>query len=170
MRPADEATPPAPPPVSGVRRFLRHAAYMLGATGLGLAAASDGIAVAGRHLGLHLLGSIEITQGAIVLLGAGGMLYATLEGHHASVHMVTQRLSPVASARLARVMAGISALVFLAIAVGSLWLGAEMWSGFEQTELLHIPIRWLRALWEIVALAIAALFARQAVVAHGEQP
>ncbi|RVU05883.1 TRAP transporter small permease subunit [Novosphingobium umbonatum] len=167
MRPAEETKRPE----SGARRLLRNAAYAMGATGLGLGAASDGIAVAGRHLGLHLLGSIEITQGAIVLLGAGGMLYATLEGHHASVHMVTQRLSQATSARLARVMAGVSALVFLAIAAGSIWLGAEMWGGFEQTELLHIPIRWLRALWEMVALAIAALFARQALFGNaGEQP
>ena len=29
-------------------------------------------------------------------------------------------------------------------AAGSAWVLAEMWNGFEQTELRHIPLRWLR--------------------------
>ena len=141
-------------------RAPRLLAYTLGAGGLTLAAASDAIAVAGRHLGLHLLGSIELTQTGIVFLGAGAMLYATLEGHHASVHMLTSRLKPATAQMLARIMAVVSACVFLAIAVGSFQVASDLWHGFEETELLHIPIRWLRALWLVASVAIAVIFLR----------
>jgi TRAP-type C4-dicarboxylate transport system permease small subunit len=157
------AAPPktAPAPL----RAPRLMAYALGAGGLTLAAASDTIAVAGRHLGLHLLGSIELTQTGIVFLGAGAMLYATLEGHHASVHMLTSQLRPSTAQMLARVMAVVSACVFLAIAVGSFQVASDLWHGFEETELLRIPIRWLRALWLVASLAIALIFLRAALTA-----
>ena len=148
---------------------LRRLAYTLGATGLGLAAASDFIAVAGRHLGLHLLGSIELTQTGIVFLGAGAMLYATLERHHASVHMVTSRLPLHVAAMLRRIMAVVSALVFLGVAIGTAWVMRDLWAGYEMTELLHIPIRWLRALWLLASFAIAALFLRQAFARDGDE-
>jgi hypothetical protein len=92
------------------------AAYTPGALGLVLAAGSDAIAVAGRHIGLHLLGSIEITEAAIVLLSTSAMLVATLDFHHASVHMLTARLSPVNAGRLARVAALFGALLFMLLA------------------------------------------------------
>lgn len=144
-------------------RLARRGAFGLGATGLALAAGSDGLAVAGRHLGFRLLGSIELTQTAIVLLGSSAMLYATLEAHHASVHMLTARLSPRTQAQLARAMAGIGALVLLAVAAGSAWVMADMWDGHERTELLQLPIRYLRLLWTGCALAMAMMFARQAL-------
>lgn len=158
-----------PPPPHGLLdgdetrpSVLRRLAYGLGAVGLGLAALSDFIAVAGRHLGLHLLGSIELTQTGIVFLGAGAMLYATLERHHASVHMVTSRLSPPTAAMLRRIMSLVSAMVFLGVAIGTAWVMGDLWNGYEMTELLEIPIRWLRALWLLASFAIAALFLRQA--------
>lgn len=141
---------------------LRRLAYALGATGLALAASSDFIAVAGRHLGLHLLGSIELTQTGIVFLGAGAMLYATLERHHASVHMVTSRLSAPLADTLRRIMSVVSALVFLSVAIGTAWVMRDLWAGYEMTELLQIPIRWLRTLWLVASFIIAALFLRQA--------
>lgn len=159
----------APPPHGDEARpsVLRRIAYGLGATGLGLAASSDFIAVAGRHLGLHLLGSIELTQTGIVFLGAGAMLYATLERHHASVHMVTSRLSAQTAALLRQIMSVVSAAVFLSVAIGTAWVMRDLWNGYEMTELLHIPIRWLRALWLVASFAIAALFLRQAFSNHG---
>lgn len=156
-----------PPPNDGDHAgpaSLRRLSYALGAAGLALAAASDFIAVAGRHLGLHLLGSIELTQTGIVLLGSGAMIYATLERHHASVHMVTARLPVPVAAVLRRFMAVISAMVFLGVATGTAWVMSDMWGGHEMTELLHIPIRWLRALWLVSGVAITALFMHQAVV------
>ncbi|WP_206245158.1 TRAP transporter small permease subunit [Novosphingobium terrae] len=156
-------TAPERPAPSRWSRMAMLAAYTPGALGLVLAAGSDAIAVAGRHIGLHLLGSIEITEAAIVLLSTSAMLVATLDFHHASVHMLTARLSPENAGRLARVAALFGALLFVLLALGTARLNAELWSGFEQTELLHIPLRWLRALWLLTTIAIAALFLRRAI-------
>jgi TRAP-type C4-dicarboxylate transport system permease small subunit len=142
---------------------LARFAYALGGFGLLGATAADSLAVAGRHTGVHLLGSIELVQAAVVLLGASAMLIATLVGGHASVHIVTERLSRPAAAKLARLASLVSALVFLTLAAGSIWVASDLWNGFERTELLQIPLRWLRLVWIIFALLIALIFLRNAV-------
>lgn len=136
--------------------------YLLGGCGLLGATAADSIAVAGRHAGFQLLGSIELVQAAVVVLSGSAMLIATVQGEHASVHMVTERLPPVLADRLARLAALASGLVFLMIAAGSIWVASELWSGFERTELLHLPIRWLRATWIVFNVLIALTFLRRA--------
>lgn len=141
---------------------LARLAYGLGGIGLLGATLADSLAVAGRHLGFRILGSIELVQTAVVLLGASAMLIATLVGGHASVHIVTERLSRHTASRLARIAALVSGCVFLALAAGSIWVASDLWHGFEQTELLHIPLRWLRATWIVFALLIAAIFLRNA--------
>lgn len=148
---------------SGAKQgWLASAAYVLGGAGLLAATATDAIAVAGRHTGLHLLGSIELVQAAVVLLTTSAMLITTICGGHASVHIVAERLSPSAAARLGRAASFVSGLTFLALAAGSFWVASDLWSGFEQTELLHIPLRWLRAVWVLFALLIAWRFFRLA--------
>lgn len=142
---------------------LAALAYALGGFGLLGATATDALAVAGRHTGLHLLGSIELVQAMVVLLGTSAMLIATLVGGHASVHIVTERLHPARAALLARIAAGVSAGVFLVLAAGSALVLRDLWHGFEETELLHIPIRWLRLLWIGFALLIAGTFLRIAL-------
>jgi TRAP-type C4-dicarboxylate transport system permease small subunit len=154
VAPEAEVSPPGGP--------LARAAYALGGFGLLAATATDALSVAGRHLGFHLLGSIELVQAAVVLLGASAMLIATIVGAHASVHIVTERLSRRAAARLARATALVSGLVFLLLAAGSAWVASDLWNGFEQTELLRLPLRWLRALWIVFALLIALRFLRDA--------
>jgi TRAP-type transport system small permease protein len=141
---------------------LIRVAYVLGGAGLAAATLSDSLAVAGRHTGVTFLGSIELVQAAVVLLASAAMLVATLAGTHASVHFVTARVSPAAAARLARTAALLAALAFVLLAAGSAWVGAELWNGHERTELLHIPLRWLRLLWLVAALAIAGCFLRAA--------
>lgn len=142
---------------------LARIAYVLGGIGLLGATATDALAVLGRHTGLHLLGSIELVQAMVVLLGTSAMLIATLVGGHASVHIVTERLSSARAAMLARIAALLSAAVFLLIAAGSAFVAADLWQGHELTELLHLPLRWLRLLWIVFALLIAGTFLRQAV-------
>jgi len=139
---------------------LAQIAYTLGGFGLLAATAADSLAVLGRHAGFHLLGSIELVQAAVVLLAASAMLIATLVQGHASVHIVTERLSPATAERLARLAALVSGMVFLLLAAGSAWVAAELWSGFERTELLHISLRWLRLVWIIFALLISVQFFR----------
>ncbi len=139
-----------------------EAAYLVGSLGLLVATAADAMAVVGRHTGLHLLGSIEVVQSAVVLIASSAMVAATIVGSHASVHILTERLAAATSRRLARIAAGLGALFFALLAAGSAWVASELWTGFEQTELLGISLRWLRALWIAAALLIALLFLRAA--------
>ena len=143
--------------------LLARLAYTLGGFGLLAATATDSLAVLGRHVGFHLLGSIELVQAAVVLLAASAMLIVTLAQGHASVHIVTERLSPGTARLLARIAALVSGIVFLLLVIGSAWVASELWSGFERTELLHIPLRWLRVVWIGFALLISAQFFRIAL-------
>jgi TRAP-type C4-dicarboxylate transport system permease small subunit len=143
--------------------LLTRAAYGLGAVGLLGATGADALAVLGRHTGLHLIGSIELVQGAVVLLGCAAMLIATMIRGHASVHIVTDRLSAVAQRRLARLAALAGAVLFAVLAIGTAWIVGELWAGYEETELLHIPLRWLRVLWFGFTVLIAAHFLYQAL-------
>jgi TRAP-type transport system small permease protein len=139
------------------------AAYWIGSAGLLIATAADALAVLGRHTGVALLGSIEIIQVSVVLIASSAMVAATIVGAHASVHILTERLAKPNADRLARIASWLSALIFLLLAAGSIWVASDLWSGFEQTELLGIPLRWFRAAWIVAALLIVALFVRQAV-------
>jgi TRAP-type C4-dicarboxylate transport system permease small subunit len=140
-----------------------RAAYLVGGTGLFVAMATDAIAVLGRHTGFTLLGSIEVVQTCIVLIASSAMIFATLKGSHAAVHILTERLSAPTVQRLASVASALSAALFLVLAAGCLWLVADLWNGHERTELLHIPITPLRLL-QIAALAfVALLFLRNAL-------
>ncbi|MFM5932324.1 MAG: TRAP transporter small permease subunit [Novosphingobium sp.] len=145
------------------RSPMARMAYLLGGAGLLGATAVDSLAVAGRHIGLPVLGSIELVQAAVVLLASSAMLIATLVGEHASVHIVTERLPAGTAARLARGASVVCALAFTLIAIGSAWICVELWDGFERTELLHLPLRWLRLLWVVFALLTAFAFARRAL-------
>jgi TRAP-type C4-dicarboxylate transport system permease small subunit len=131
---------------------------VIGGAGLLLATAVDSLAVLGRHTGFTFLGSIEIVQSAVVLAASGAVVMTTLAGGHAAVHILVDRLTPAAAARLARVAAFLGALVFLAMAAGSLWLLVETWGGHERTELLLIQFRWLRLIWTVAALLMGVLF------------
>jgi TRAP-type C4-dicarboxylate transport system permease small subunit len=140
---------------------LTRMAYLLGGTGLLAATAADSLAVTGRHTGFQVLGSIELVQASVVLLAVSAMLVATITGNHAAVHIVTNRLAPSRTTMLRRIAAFISGLVFLALAAGSAWILIELWNGHEQTELIKIPMRWLRLLWTVFALLVAIQFFRR---------
>lgn len=141
---------------------LGTAAYAIGSVGLLAAAATDALALAGRHLGRPFLGSIELVQAAVVIAASSAMIAATIVGAHASVHILTERLSKPAAARLARLASLLGALFFAVVVAGSAIVAAELWVGFERTELLGIPLRWLRLLWIIAAALICILFIRAA--------
>lgn len=98
----------------------------------------------------------------MVIAASSAMIAATIVGAHASVHILTERLSKPAAARLARLASLLGALFFAVVVAGSAIVAAELWVGFERTELLGIPLRWLRLLWIIAAALICILFIRAA--------
>jgi TRAP-type C4-dicarboxylate transport system permease small subunit len=149
-----EASPPAAPSHGPL--------FYVGAAGLLLVMATETVSVIGRHLGFPLLGALEIIQASILLAACTAMVSATLTRAHASVHLVIDRLSPRAREALLRAGALLSALFFAGLAAGSLWLVGDLWHAFEHSEVLGIPFRPLRLIVSLAALAVSAVFVRQA--------
>jgi TRAP-type transport system small permease protein len=137
--------------------------YYAGSAGLLTVMLIESVAVIGRHLGLPVLGALEIAQAAIVPATCAAMLIAGLRGAHAAVHMITERLPEGVRRALDRGSSLLAGLYFSALSVGSIWLADEYWSSFEQTEVLHIPFRPLRALVCIAFVAIALAFFMHAI-------
>jgi TRAP-type C4-dicarboxylate transport system permease small subunit len=143
--------------------------FYIGAGGLLLAMTVECIAVLGRQIGVPLHGAIEIIQAAILLTATVSMVSATLADAHAVVRLVIARLSPVPKRRLQRCGALLAALFFTALAIGAIWLAIEHWNTHEESELLHIPFRPLRALVCLALISIAGIFAYRAFASRTEE-
>jgi TRAP-type C4-dicarboxylate transport system permease small subunit len=133
-------------------------AFIVGSIGLLAAMSTDALAVLGRHIGLPLLGSIEIVQASVVLLASAAMVGTTLSNKHARAHLLVDRLSARGRRWLLAGSDAISAAVFFCFAAGSLWIALELWHGHEHSELLHIPWSWLRFVWIASSLLIGIVF------------
>lgn len=153
-------------PKSRPLSLIQRACVVIGSCGLLLAMAADTIAVVGRHTGFSLIGSIELVQIAIVLLASSAMVIATSQSAHATVHILTERLSAGAAALLARLAALISALFCVLIIAGSAWVTADLWLDHERTELLHIPLRGFRVLLIAAFVIMAGFFIRHSLRGH----
>lgn len=134
--------------------------FYIGAGGLVLAMAVEALAVLGRHVGIPLLGAMEIIQASILLMASTAMLSATLNKGHATVTLLTTRVGPRGRDYLHAFAHLMSALFFVGLATGVLWLATESWNDHEQSELLHIPFRPLRIVSLVAAVAIALVFLR----------
>lgn len=145
-----------PPPAKG--GLLTRISFLLGSAGLLVAMSADAIAVLGRHVGFTFLGAIEIVQASVVLTASAAMVGATLSGAHARVHILIERLGTLWHRRMDRGADLLSCLFFLFLAAGSAWVAADLWAGFEVTEILGLPLRWLRLVWIGSCLLIAGLF------------
>lgn len=146
----DPVTPPPPQP--------RGLLFYAGSAGLLCVMLVEAAAVIGRHVGIPVMGALEIVQVAIVPAACAGMLIATLRGAHAAVHMVTARLPTRIRLWTARIGGLLAGLFFAALCGGAAWLGADFWNSYEQSEVLHIPFRPLRLLVALTAAALAAAF------------
>jgi TRAP-type C4-dicarboxylate transport system permease small subunit len=132
--------------------------FFAGSAGLLCVMLVEAAAVIGRHAGMPVMGALEIVQAAIVPAACAGMLIATLQGAHAAVHMLTDRL-PARARRWIDVTGGVlAAAFFAALCGGGAWLASEYWNSYEQSEVLHIPFRPLRALVAVTGAALAAAF------------
>jgi TRAP-type transport system small permease protein len=142
---------------------LARGAFAIGALGLLGAMLVDFAAVVGRRSGVPVLGSIELSELCIVCMASASLLGVTLERGHASVHLLTERLSERPKRAFARVSDGLAALFFAFILGGSLLLLVELWHGAEQSELLQLPIMPLRAIFCASLTGIAICFAVRAL-------
>jgi TRAP-type C4-dicarboxylate transport system permease small subunit len=149
----------APVPIGPFQRSI----FIAGSAGLLIATVTDSIGVLGRHTGIPLLGAIEVVQCAIVVIASAAMVGATLQRAHASVHIFTERMKPETARALDRFTSLLGALLFGLVVLGSAWVASDLWNGHERTELLHVPLRVLRALWIGGAATVCALFVRQAI-------
>jgi TRAP-type C4-dicarboxylate transport system permease small subunit len=134
----------------------RKALVMFGGVALLLAVAIDGLAVIGRHVGVPLLGSIEVVQAAVLIVSSVALVIATLDRRHAVVHLLVNRLGDRPKAQIERAGNLLAALLFLAFLIGSGWIALDMRGGHEESELLHIPYAPLR-LVELAGLAAVAI-------------
>lgn len=135
---------------------------LIGGGALLLAMAADFIAVIGRHTGMPLLGSIELVQASVLVSACVAMVVATLARCHAVVHLLVDRTAPPLRTWLIRANRLFSALMFLALFAGSLWIAADMWGGHEESEILRIPFAPLHLVAILSCLGVAGLFLRQA--------
>jgi TRAP-type C4-dicarboxylate transport system permease small subunit len=136
--------------------------FYVGSAGLLCMMLVEAAAVIGRHVGMPVTGALEIVQAAIVPAACAGMLIATLRGAHAAVHMLTDRLPPAARRWIDRFGTLLAAAFFAAMCGGAAWLAAEYWDTYEQSEVLHIPFRPLRALVALTGAALALAFLHRA--------
>jgi TRAP-type C4-dicarboxylate transport system permease small subunit len=135
--------------------------FNLGAFSLLLAMAVDTLAVVGRHVGIPFPGSIEMVQAAILVASSAAILSATLANKHARVHLVMDRIKGKPRAVLRCVQTAVSALFFCALAAGSIWIFVDLWGGFEESEVLHIPFAPLRIVSIVTVLGVAFGFLRR---------
>lgn len=154
-----EVNEPGPAPEKAP---ARGPLFYVGSAGLLTVMLVEAAAVIGRHIGKPVLGALELCQAAIVPAACAAMLIATLRGAHATVHMVTERLPAAARFWADRAGALLAAIYFAALCAGAIWLAMEYWDGYEQTEVLGIPFRPLRALVAISAVTLTLLFLRNA--------
>jgi len=107
------------------------------------------LGVIARHLGVTVVGDIELEQSAIVLSASAALVCATQARRHARVHLLLNRLTPAHRTRLNVVGALLSCVFFALLAIGLGWITLEMRTAHEESELLHIPYAPLR----LIALA-----------------
>lgn len=119
-----------------------------------LATATDTLAMLGRQLHLPLLGAIEIVQAAVLIASAGALLVVALEGAHARVHLLLNRLPESPRALVERLHSVFAVLFYLALLTGSAWLTMDLWNGHEESELLRLPYRPLRVVVVVTLLLL----------------
>lgn len=138
-------------------------AFLVGAAGLVAAMVLDFANVVGRHVGLPLIGGIELVQVGVVLAASASLVGATLARAHAAVHVLTERMSLAWRLRLARVAGLFGVAFFAALFAGGAWMLADTWRGDERTELLGLPLAPFRILWCAACALTAILFLFEAI-------
>jgi TRAP-type transport system small permease protein len=141
--------------------MLKTVLIWVGGVALLLATATDTLAVLCRYLGFPITGSIEAMQAIVLVSGVVALVMSTWEDSHAKVHLLLDRMSPRAQAAT-HWLSDLCTLLFLAaLLAGSVWLAADLWPGYEHSELLGVPWSVLRMIVNAgLVLTIALLAVR----------
>ena len=123
-----------------------------------LAVAVELLAVLGRWLAMPLPGSIELVQVAVTVSSMLALLVATLNGGHARVRLLFDRLTPSQARALSILNALCSAAFFLLLCAGSTWLLLDLWEAHEESEIWRVPYQPLRVLVAAGTLGVACVF------------
>jgi len=137
---------------------LEQLLFYVGSAALLAVIAVEALSVLGRHVSLPLIGAIEIIQALILIAACASTVFATLRAAHATVRLLTNRMSTTVQRRLSQVNAVLAALFFAGLAIGSFWLARDFWNAYEESELLHISYRPLRAIATLSALSTMMIF------------
>ena len=141
---------------------MKRALVWLGGLALLSATAIDTASVIGRNLGAPLHASIELMQPAILVAGVLALFVATFARGHASVHILTDRMSERMKAATRRIAAFATALLFAALLAGAVSLMADLWNAHEVSELVGVPWRWMRLFANLGLAVILGVLLRQA--------
>jgi TRAP-type C4-dicarboxylate transport system permease small subunit len=125
-------------------RRLRNLLVAVSGGALLFAVAVDALAMVGRQVRIPFIGSIEIVEALVLFAAGGALIIATLDGAHARVNLLLERMPTFWRARVEQVHALFAVLFFTALLTGTLWIAIDLWHGHEESELLHIPYRPLR--------------------------
>lgn len=146
--------------------MIQRVLIWLGGVALLAATAVDTLSVIGRHIGWTFTGSIELMQPLVLVSGAVAIVVATLFSSHARVKLLIDRLGPEMRSVADRFSHLLSFLFFLALLAGSVWIAVDLWHGYESSEVLGVPWRWMRlfantCLLMAALVALAGLFGRR---------
>lgn len=147
---------------------LRNALIWVAGGALLAAMLVDTLAMIGRQIELPLIGSIELVQAAVLLAAGGALIVATLDRAHARVNLLLDRLPERQRRLLGRAHSLAAALLFAGLLAGSAWIAADLWNGYEESELLRIPYRPLR-LSVVLAFVVLLLLALRRVWKPGSR-
>lgn len=140
--------------------------FALGGFALMAAMVTDFLSVIGRHFGVRIIGALEIVQYCIVMAVSAAVVVATINGAHAAVHVLTERMRAPVRRAMARASDALTALCFFGILFGDVWLARDVWNSDERSDLLGLPIAPARLIW-CASLAIAFAVAVVSTVRGG---
>lgn len=146
-----------------MRARLRSWLVWIAGGALLCAAAVDTLAMMGRQLRMPFIGSIELVEAAVLVAAAGALVIATLDGMHARVNLIIDRLSPAWRARVEALHSLTAAVLHAALLAGTVIIAADLWSAHEESELLGIPYRPLRIVTAACLAFLLALAVRRLV-------
>lgn len=146
-----------------VRARLRSWLVWIAGGALLFAAAVDVLAMLGRQLRLPLIGSIELVEAAVLVAAAGALVVATVDGVHARVNLLIERMSQATRARVETLHTLAALALYAALLAGTVVIAVDLWSGHEESELLRIPYRPLRVATACCFAALLVLALRRLV-------